>query len=88
MLKRAVANDTLQAIAMRFFRAGHSSRRGHRQDLFRLDIFDTRSRIHQITGLYFPADGAQRVGFASASTLVLINFKGKRDTGLVHAEAL
>jgi hypothetical protein len=88
ILKRAVVNDPLQAIAVQFIRAGYACRSGARQDVFRLDIVDTPGRIPRSTGLPFPADAPRRDAFAIASPVFLIDAKGKLNTGLVHAEAI
>jgi hypothetical protein len=88
MLKRAIINDLLWAIAAQFIRAGYACRSDARQDVFPSDIVDTPGRIPRSTGHPFPADALRRDAFAIASPVFLIDAKGKLNTGLVHAEAI
>lgn len=85
MPTRAVVNDPLQAIAIQRLRAGYACRSGVRQDVFRLDIVDTRGRTSR--SIELPA-APRRGGFAIASPVFLVDATGKPNTGLVHAETI
>lgn len=80
--------DASRAVAVLFVRSGYFCRSGARQDVIGPGIVDTPGRIRRKDGLPSPAGTPRRGAVAMASSVFLIETKGKLNTGLVHAEAI